>query len=51
MTTKVMMTAPPFILKDLPPEAEKSWLSFCLQWQTGSGLVGHRGAVGHTVVT
>jgi hypothetical protein len=51
MTTNVMMTASPFTLEDLPPEAEKSYLSFCLQWQTGTGLVGHKGAVGFTVVT
>jgi hypothetical protein len=47
-----LMKASPFILKDLPSEAERSYLSFYLQWQLNAdGAEGPKGPVEHVVVT
>jgi hypothetical protein len=47
-----LMTKSPFMLKELPLEAERSWLSFFLQWQINADAIeGPRGAVSHVVVT
>jgi hypothetical protein len=48
---RTLMTASPFLLDKLPPEAQGSWLSCYPQWQNEKGEEGPDGDVSHVVIT
>jgi hypothetical protein len=47
---RLLMTASPFLVETLPPEAQGMWLSCYPQWQNETGKEGPSGDVSHVVV-